>query len=1209
MGMTQVMVSESPTALRARIAALYAELGASPAMIEAELPSEADLAGLQEMVAAPKRILDVGAGVGARSLLLALAFPGARVIGVDPDLPLESSGGARPWRIEGEATTLALARAAAERLRIGDRLKFVAGGFADGVTTRSGLSEGRPRVRVIGPQISAEERPLDLVFVGGLSSSEARAADIRLAASALAPDGLIACSGVVGAAGATVRAGVFEFLRYYPDYHLLHGAHSSERASLGFLRHRAAGWFKGFAPPAPPAGMSSDIREKIADLAALTFGDRPILEVAIGAPVLGADFRSRGLASRTLRLTATDWTTHFFDPVIDQISNALNQTPDSVLFSCDLLDYAPDEFVGRLFARLADRRTQALILATPPGEAGLAGSHSRPAARIVDLAASQGLSVYSPVRLEFERARHGARDAATSFGSTSRHANLFLFGPEGGARDSRGRSLLELPQFTASVHEQVELQRIWEDASLRRNLDAEALKRERAEGDNQRFRTDLDAARAEVTALREHNDAVVSSLQSEVNRLRQELNAAKDAEGALRGDLTRMTQEFGSRTKENETEAGALRREATVLKSEVARLTQANSLLETKKTEAEAAARDAIARRQELERDLNRRLDDTLRGVADARDGFQRGITGLTQRFESVTQLEAQFADGWRNEKAMNLREIESLRQAEGALRARLQELQTALAERQAELGRVTAARDLAAKQLEEQRADFRSAASAHAREKEGLETRLSKESLELVAANIREADARARLTGIASHVDLARRMITDFQRSPAAFDPDQIPYIERPLDVRVDQDLPEAVRRLHGESADLSQEIARTLGDMSQRNASFDTWRTNHMTVSAVSHEKALESTRLGFADIGETDRMMLDAAALRLRRQEELLERLETLLFGDAEHPERKVRPPFDLPSSLDAASPARRLLLHMRAHEDRLAHLALAVETDIAMADIEDMDDLDDDPDGGSGATLPTLTTAVAEPVAPATPVVAPAPEPTAHPPGPAPAAIVAAAAAPVVAVVKAPTPVLGPVRTGPSAGAVAAKPTPVPSTQLGAAATSLGTRPAVTGPGVQQAGWGERFWNWLRTYDETSRLKDIQLRMGAQFGPKGVLPRVFDPDHYMAQGPITGFKDPMKHYLLVGEKKGRSPVAGFDPVYYGNALGARRPASGSLLRHFFTMGVEMGVAPGPDLANMADAAKDMQMSPLEYYFRWAESARRKARSASSGAVGGP
>jgi hypothetical protein len=161
------------------------------------------------------------------------------------------------------------------------------------------------------------------------------------------------------------------------------------------------------------------------------------------------------------------------------------------------------------------------------------------------------------------------------------------------------------------------------------------------------------------------------------------------------------------------------------------------------------------------------------------------------------------------------------------------------------------------------------------------------------------------------------------------------------------------------------------------------------------------------------------------------------------------------------------------------------------------------------------------------------------------------------------------------------------------------TTPATRPAPAP--VDSGTLGDRLWNWVLTYDEISRLKDAQLRLGAQYGPKGVLTRVFDPEFYLAQGPITGFKDPLKHYLLVGEKKGRSPVEGFDPVYYAKALGSRRPASGSLLRHFFTVGADMGVAPSADLAKMAEAAKEAQMSPLEHYFRWAEASRRKARAA--------
>src|SRR5579871_6817975 len=305
------------------------------------IPPEADFTALTGLFGdnPPMRILDVGGGAGGMALMLALAFPHAHIIAIDPDERIETAPGAGMASISW--TALSLAQAAAQRLGVGARTSFSPGAFA-AAPARPGQA---PKSRAVGQEICARESDFDLILLDGPPDAEARAADLRLAASALAPQGFIAVKRVIGADAALVRAGVFEFLRYNPSFNYLHSSLSEGQAKLGLLRHRGAGWFPGFETPRParPEDLSPSVRDALVGQIGLIAGERPVLEASVGAAILQSGFRGGRGVARSLRLSINDATARFFDPVIDQIFAALDQAPGSILVSSDLADFASDE--------------------------------------------------------------------------------------------------------------------------------------------------------------------------------------------------------------------------------------------------------------------------------------------------------------------------------------------------------------------------------------------------------------------------------------------------------------------------------------------------------------------------------------------------------------------------------------------------------------------------------------------------------------------------------------------------------------------------------------------------------------------------------------------------------------------------------------------------------------------------------------------------
>ncbi len=1011
---------------------------------------------------------------------------------------------------------MSLAQAAATRLGVDDRIRFAPGAFAASPRSAGG-------VRAIGPEICASEPDFDLIMLDGAADAETRLADLRLAASALAPNGVIAVRRVAGGDGALVRASIFEFLRYNPAFHFMYAPLAQASGSLGFLRHRSAGWFPGFEAPRPArAGdVADEVRDGLAGQVGLMLGDRPVLEVVVGAPVLGPGFRQRGGANRTLRLTATDWTARFFDPLIDQILSALDHAPGSALFSSDLLDFASDEFVTRLFARLADRGTPALFAVTPPGEAGIAGPASRPAARLIDLATGQGLAAYGPAGLEFEAARHAGAGAASEAADSSRYLSLLLFAAKSGWRDAGGRSLADISPIAAAQHEQIELQRIQAHAALQARITEQKIARteaERREGD---LADRLDASmRAAEVARQSHERALI---------------AHTDAQTQLRGELREQT--------------------------ELGRTLQAAL------GEAEAALQAARQRQQEAEADFVARLEGAEAALFAHRDRFQRDLSEISDRLNEAhqreaaadaaltdlrTELETRSAAlsesrtriGSLTTERTNLEaeledlqaaaqqaqsDLQTLRNSEAALRTerdslsrqllqtrnRIDELSALRASKAQETDRLTQHLNAANARVATMQAEREDAARAIGAEVSDLHTRLSSASSQVVANALREMDAQQRLDGIDAHLSLAQEAVDRFRNDPSGFRADELAYPPRPETEPDGAELVNTVKALHGRAADVSRDIARVL----EEAATHTPAPTPDMTIEArlkaseMSHREAMEKQREDFASrIADAERASAQAAsavaasAAGAAGIDALIGRIEQQLPGHA-------RPPPRAPEDPDG---------------DQLADARVRLEHVLHVLE--------------AGALRPA-------PAAP-TPPIPRAPAKAAEPARPAP---------------KIPPPTLAANR--PRTWLKPSEPAPPPP------------RTVV-----------ERADDWLRAYPETFRLTRLMHDLRDRFESLGLKPRVFDAGYYLSQGSIAPHRNPLRHYLLIGEKAGRRPIPGFDPAWYRARAHDAVAGKTSLLRHFFRQGADEGISPSEELADLADLAKEAGMSPLEYFLRW-------------------
>ena len=341
----------------------------------------------------PKRILEVGTYVGVSTLLMALADATATIVTIDPNLALAAEMGSMNsdlGRLEGTVRTHDVARAAARRLGVENRIEFVEGGFAIGDTFSSVRNNSAARVPVVGPAVCAEHGPFDLIFVDGLHYASAVAADLRVAAEGLAPGGVILMHDCIGMWGTNVRAGIFRFLADRPEFRLSHPGYGELYRSIGSVFRAAEhpdlmARFRGSDPDDTPITsiVSSIMRQLKPEF---------MVELAADKAALSSIYQAADLLVASVEAPIRAGCVHLHE-ALAKVDEAW-QGPagrGGVLVSFGLIDHLSEAQMRELLVWIRDRDVLAAFGFTPPGETGIAGRNSRSFRHMVRLVTEAGL--------------------------------------------------------------------------------------------------------------------------------------------------------------------------------------------------------------------------------------------------------------------------------------------------------------------------------------------------------------------------------------------------------------------------------------------------------------------------------------------------------------------------------------------------------------------------------------------------------------------------------------------------------------------------------------------------------------------------------------------------------------------------------------------------------------------------------------------------
>lgn len=651
-----------PQALHDVVMSAYKALGYPAHVVGSWAISENDIEDfvLQAASANPKNIIEVGTFVGVSTMLLALACPEAHIFTVDPDLPLSvemSSAGSGFAGVDHRATTHDIARRVAAKLGVQDRITFVRGGFAVGDTFSSILTKGGETTKIVGPELCAKEGPFDFAFIDGLHSSEAVAADLKLVATALEPNSSIVLHDCIGFWGASVRSGVFEFLRHHPEYVFSHPPYAEVYKSVGVLRPRSAddGVLVNAREPINPRSVSPLLVQGLARMVATLAGDRSVVEVGFGAPILENSYAagSEGYVWSKLkegpkRPPAKDETPDH----LHKIAAALDAVSRPVMFSADLLDFASPELLRNVIKAAIARNAPMVMPMTPPGERGVAGPYSRPISALIDMVKEAGGAVYSQPALDAESERYALLPEPRQLGSTSLYASFVVIAGTKGFTDARGRRLIRLLDIDGSEREQLELQRVHLAAAYRRYYgDRNELLRVNEEAGIQlrKLERDLGVLFSDLQASRSAHDAV----RAELSQQKADADAAKSDLNEFRTRMIASERTLSIEIERAKTEAaniraGAIetefraRAELQEERSKVASL-ELKLQLETERSRADVAeARAAVAAAQvSMFADFER----LMAGIAARRNRGQEVVpvyAAVTQDAQpSIAQVEA----------------------------------------------------------------------------------------------------------------------------------------------------------------------------------------------------------------------------------------------------------------------------------------------------------------------------------------------------------------------------------------------------------------------------------------------------------------------------------------------------------------------------------------------------------------------------------------
>lgn len=534
--------------LHEQVLSTYEQLGYPRHVVGSWAISENDVDDLVRLAveADARKILEVGTFVGVSTLLLALACPDARIVTVDPGFPLEVEMSAAGSDIEGVnagATTTQVARLAAEKLGVLDRIRFVVGGFAVGETFSSVLEKDGATIAVVGPQICAEEGPFDFAFIDGLHAAKAVEADIVLAASAMMAGAPIVLHDCIGFWGANVRSGVFEFLRARPEYAFTHPCYSLIYKSVGVLRQRDRVGAGDARAAFAPEDVSEALAQALARVTQDLVGRRPVAELSYGTSLLAEAYAG---TEGYQWARADEWPDLF-----------ARLGAGSAVFSAELADFAPAPLLADILRAALKLGAPVVLASTPPGEKGVAGPYSRPVAALLDLVEDLGGAVYAHPAMELESERYALLPEPRALGTTSLFATVVVVAAPGGFIDGRGQSLVRLAPDAASEREQLELQRTHLVAAYRRYYDdvrslgesnraASERSQELSEEVLGLYRA-LESAKAEVGVAERRRSTVEAEVRSYSERLAalaRSLATFEQERDALKGEVSSLAAEL-----------------------------------------------------------------------------------------------------------------------------------------------------------------------------------------------------------------------------------------------------------------------------------------------------------------------------------------------------------------------------------------------------------------------------------------------------------------------------------------------------------------------------------------------------------------------------------------------------------------------------------------------------------------------------------------
>jgi predicted O-methyltransferase YrrM len=362
-------MDEFDTQCRTRLAeilAVYEMLGYPSEMVTRWSIPATDVTDLWRLAknSSAKRVLEVGSFVGTSTFLLAQALPEAIVHSVDPNLALSvefTAMGAAGHGADLSRRTLEVADLAATRLGLGSRTKFHEGGFAVGQTF---ALHDRP-ISVIGPALCQQHGPFGFVFIDGLHFENAVVADLRLALSALEPDGIVALHDVIGYWGSHVRRGVARVLEEDQSLSFDHAPYHTMDRSIGTVS-RIGG---------VPSALETRLKQAFED------GNELAAHLA---RLLRSTFPSAQFEGRDV----------FATEICGHLQTLAKADSPRVVIAIDAIDAVVASRQEAALEALAQGADALVLGFTPPGERGAAAAWSRPLALRVRQLAAMGYDTY-----------------------------------------------------------------------------------------------------------------------------------------------------------------------------------------------------------------------------------------------------------------------------------------------------------------------------------------------------------------------------------------------------------------------------------------------------------------------------------------------------------------------------------------------------------------------------------------------------------------------------------------------------------------------------------------------------------------------------------------------------------------------------------------------------------------------------------------------